>query len=214
MVHKILENIVRDIWKDVLSKGVYEIDREIIVEAINREIKNNRSKILVQMDIYLQEILIPLLSENIEIFFKKLASKYKNISIRRFQGEKDAGKNTPFIQDKIDVYLRGKADLVIESDIGNEIIDYKTGGSKETQLDYYSIILFGDETKAEKSIFNVIKGEIKIAEKIELTKEELKENILEFIDNPFYIRSEKKNVCEINGNICEYIDICGKKRDL
>lgn len=214
MVHKILENIVRDIWKDVLSKGIYEIDREIIVEAINREIKNNRSKILVQMDIYLQEILIPLLSENIEIFFKKLASKYRNINIRRFQGEKDAGKNTSFIQDKIDVYLRGKADLVIESDMGNEIIDYKTGGAQEAQLDYYSIILFGDETKAEKTIFNVIKGDMKAPNKVELTKEGLKENILEFLDNPFYIRNEKKNVCENNGHSCEYIDICGKKRDL
>lgn len=214
MVHKILENIVRDIWKDVLSKGIYEIDREVIVEAINREIKNNRSKILVQMDIYLQEILIPLLSENIEIFFKKLASKYRNINIRRFQGEKDAGKNTPFIQDKIDVYLRGKADLVIESDIGNEIIDYKTGGAQEAQLDYYSIILFGDETKAEKTIFNVIKGDMKAPNKVELTKEGLKENILEFLDNPFYIRSERKNICENNGHSCEYIDICGKKRDL
>lgn len=214
MVHKILENIVRDIWKDVLSKGIYEIDREIIVEAINREIKNNRSKILVQMDIYLQEILIPLLSENIEIFFKKLALKYRNINIRRFQGEKDAGKNIPFIQDKIDVYLRGKADLVIESDMGNEIIDYKTGGAQEAQLDYYSIILFGDETKAEKTIFNVIKGDMKAPNKVELTKEGLKENILEFLDNPFYIRNEKKNVCENNGHSCEYIDICGKKRDL
>lgn len=214
MVHKILENIVRDIWKDVLSKGIYEIDREVIVEAINREIKNNRSKILVQMDIYLQEILIPLLSENIEIFFKKLASKYRNINIRRFQGEKDAGKNIPFIQDKIDVYLRGKADLVIESDMGNEIIDYKTGGAQEAQLDYYSIILFGDETKAEKTIFNVIKGDMKAPNKVELTKEGLKENILEFLDNPFYIRNEKKNVCENNGHSCEYIDICGKKRDL
>lgn len=214
MVHKILENIVRDIWKEVLSKGIYEIDREIIVEAINREIKNNRSKILVQMDIYLQEILIPLLSENIEIFFKKLASKYRNINIRRFQGEKDAGKNTPFIQDKIDVYLRGKADLVIESDMGNEIIDYKTGGAQEAQLDYYSIILFDDETKAEKTIFNVIKGDMKAPDKVELTKEGLKENILEFLDNPFYIRSERKNICENNGHSCEYIDICGKKRDL
>lgn len=214
MVHKILENIVRDIWKDVLSKGIYEIDREVIVEAINREIKNNRSKILVQMDIYLQEILIPLLSENIEIFFKKLASKYRNINIRRFQGEKNAGKNTPFIQDKIDVYLRGKADLVIESDMGNEIIDYKTGGAQEAQLDYYSIILFGDETKAEKTIFNVIKGDMKAPDKVELTKEGLKENILEFLDNPFYIRNEKKNICENNGHSCEYINICGKKRDL
>ena len=214
MVHKILENIVRDIWKEVLSKGIYEIDREIIVEAINREIKNNRSKILVQMDMYLQEILIPLLSENIEIFFKKLALKYRNINIRRFQGEKDAGKNTPFIQDKIDVYLRGKADLVIESDMVNEIIDYKTGGAQEAQLDYYSIILFGDETKAEKTIFNVIKGDMKAPDKVELTKEGLKENILEFLDNPFYIRNEKKNICENNGHSCEYINICGKKRDL
>ena len=83
------------------------------------------------MDIYLQEILTPLLSENIEMFFKKLASKYKNINIKRFQGEKDAGKDTIFIQNEVDVYLKGKADLVIESDIGNEIIDYKTGGSQK-----------------------------------------------------------------------------------
>ena len=110
--------------------------------------------------------------------------------------------------------MRGKADLVIESDMGNEIIDYKTGGAQEAQLDYYSIILFGDETKAEKTIFNVIKGDMKAPDKVELTKEGLKENILEFLDNPFYIRNEKKNICENNGHSCEYIDICGKKRDL
>lgn len=214
MVHKILENIVKDIWKEVLSKGIYEIEREKIVEAINKELKNNRAKILVQLDIYLQEILTPLLSENIEIFFKKLASKYKNINIKRFQGEKDAGKDTIFIQNEVDVYLKGKADLVIESDIGNEIIDYKTGGSQKNQLDYYSIILFGDETRAEKAIFNVLKGEIQESNKISLTKEELKENIIDFLNNQVYVRSEKKSVCENNGHSCEYIDICGKKRDL
>ena len=214
MVHKILENIVKDIWKEVLSKGIYEIEREKIVEAINKELKNNRAKILVQLDIYLQEILTPLLSENIEMFFKKLASKYKNINIKRFQGEKDAGKDTIFIQNEVDVYLKGKADLVIESDIGNEIIDYKTGGSQKNQLDYYSIILFGDETRAEKAIFNVLKGEIQESNKISLTKEELKENIIDFLNNQVYVRSEKKSVCENNGHSCEYIDICGKKRDL
>lgn len=214
MVHKILENIVKDIWKEVLSKGIYEIEREKIVEAINKELKNNRAKILVQLDIYLQEILTPLLSENIEMFFKKLASKYKNINIKRFQGEKDAGKDTIFIQNEVDVYLKGKADLVIESDIGNEIIDYKTGGSQKNQLDYYSIILFGDETRAEKAIFNVLKGEIQESNKISLTKEELKENIIDFLNNRVYVRSEKKSVCENNGHSCEYIDICGKKRDL
>ena len=142
MVHKILENIVKDIWKEIIiAKGIYEIEREKIVEAINKELKNNRAKILVQLDIYFQEILTPLLSENIEMFFKKLASKYKNINIKRFQGEKDAGKDTIFIQNEVDVYLKGKADLVIESDIGNEIIDYKQEALKKSArlLLYYFI---------------------------------------------------------------------------
>lgn len=214
MVHKILENLVKDIWKEVLNRGIYQVEREKIADAIKREIKNNRAKILVQLDIYFQEILIPLITDNIENFFKKLSQQYKNISIKRFQGEKDAGKNIPFIKDKIDVYLKGKADLVIESEAGNEIIDYKTGGSQKNQLDYYSIILFGDEDKSEKSIFNVLDGKIEKSEKIELTKELLQENIINFLESSFYLRSEKKSVCENNGNVCEYIDICGKKRNL
>ena len=214
MVHKILENLVKDIWKEVLNRGIYQVEKEKIADTIKREIKNNRAKILVQLDIYFQEILIPLITDNIENFFKKLSQQYKNIGIKRFQGEKDAGKNTPFLKDRIDVYLRGKADLVIESETGNEIIDYKTGGSQKNQLDYYSIILFGDENKSEKSIFNVLDGKIEKSEKIELTKELLQENIINFLESSFYLRSEKKSVCENNGNVCEYIDICGKKRNL
>lgn len=214
MVHKILENLVKDIWKEVLNRGIYQVEREKIADAIKREIKNNRAKILVQLDIYFQEILIPLITDNIENFFKKLSQQYKNIGIKRFQGEKDAGKNIPFIKDKIDVYLKGKADLVIESEAGNEIIDYKTGGSQKNQLDYYSIILFGDENKSEKSIFNILDGKIEKSEKIELTKELLQENIINFLESSFYLRSEKKSVCENNENVCEYIDICGKKRNL
>lgn len=214
MIHKILENLVKDAWKEILNRGIYQIEREKIVDAIKKEIKNNRAKILVQLDIYFQEILTPIITDNIEYFFKFLSKKYKNINIKRFQGEKDAGKNIPFIKDKIDIYLKGKADLVIESEIGNEIIDYKTGGSQKNQLDYYSIILFGDENKSEKAIFNVLDGKIDKSKKIELTKEILEENIKNFLEDPFYTRTEKKSICENNGNICEYIDICGKKRSL
>ena len=83
------------------------------------------------------------------MFFKKLASKYKNINIKRFLGRKRCRERSQiFIQNEVDVYLKGKADLVIESDIGNEIIDYKTGGSQKNQL--IITLLFYLEMKLEQ----------------------------------------------------------------
>ena len=89
-----------------------------------------------------------------------------------------------------------------------EIIDYKTGGANKEQLDYYSIILYEDEKKAQKSIFNVWKGSIEAHEEIKLTKEALKEDIIDFLKSNEYSLAEKTTVC----NSCEYIKICGRGR--
>ena len=128
---------------------------------------------------------------------------------KRFQSEKSSYENTPFYSGDIDVYLRGRADLVIESEIGNEIIDYKTGNKQDGQLDYYTIILYGESGQAKKLVFNAWKGKIEREDKVVLTREKLEENIKNFVDSQEYMRAEKKTPC----TTCEYYNICGRGRE-
>ena len=190
------------------EKGNFSIDNNYIKEILSKHFSYNRAKIPLHMDNYCSEIMIPIIASNIEKFFNYIEAKYSNIEIKRFQGEKGVYETKPFIDGDIQIFLRGVADLVIESEIGNEIIDYKTGGANKEQLDYYSIILYEDEKKAQKSIFNVWKGSIEAHEEIKLTKEALKEDIIDFLKSNEYSLAEKTTVC----NSCEYIKICGRGR--
>ena len=208
LVHKVLEEIVKGMWKEVISKGNFNIDNNYIKEILSKHFSYNRAKIPLHMDNYCSEIMIPIIASNIDKFFNYIEAKYSNIEIKRFQGEKGVYETKPFIDGDIQIFLRGVADLVIESEIGNEIIDYKTGGANKEQLDYYSIILYEDEKKAQKSIFNVWKGSIEAHEEIKLTKEALKEDIIDFLKSNEYSLAEKTTVC----NSCEYIKICGRGR--
>ena len=142
-------------------------------------------------------------------FFRDLKANYEGIAIKRFQSEKSSYENTPFYSGDIDVYLRGRADLVIESEIGNEIIDYKTGNKQDGQLDYYTIILYGESGQAKKLVFNAWKGKIEREDKVVLTREKLEENIKSFVDSQEYMRAEKKTPC----TTCEYYNICGRGRE-
>lgn len=208
LIHKVLEEIVKGMWKEVISKGNFEIDNVYITEVLSRHFSHNRAKIPVHMDNYCSEIMIPIITANIEKFFSYIEAKYQNVKIKRFQGEKGVYETNPFIDGDIQIFLRGVADLVIESEIGNEIIDYKTGGANKEQLDYYSIILYEDEKKAQKYIFNVWKGNIEVHEEIKLTKEGLKEDIIDFLKSSEYSLAEKTGTC----SSCEYIKICGRGR--
>nr|WP_232010014.1 hypothetical protein [Fusobacterium varium] len=52
------------------------------------------------------------------------------------------------------------------------------------------------------------KGSIEAHEEIKLTKEALKEDIIDFLKSNEYSLAEKTTVC----NSCEYIKICGRGR--
>ena len=110
--------------------------------------------------------------------------------------------------DDIDVFITGRADLIIETYDGKKmIVDYKTGGKRTEQLDIYSIIMYGDEQEAEKIIYNVIEAEYEKITKLAISKEELELILNKFISEKKYSRAEKKTSC----NNCEYINICRKE---
>ena len=68
-------------------------------------------------------------------------------------------------------------------------------------------MLFGDETNTQKEIFNLIKGELILSEKIFLTKDSLKEILNNFIVDKKYNLSEKNSSC----TYCHYHEICKKE---
>ena len=208
IVHKVLERIVQGMWKNVLGTGKIEVSLNDIVALLKEEFKFSREKIQVHMDNYIYQILIPILAENISKFFKMLNKKYENSKITRFQSERGRYEEDPYYSGHIDIYLTGRADLIIETPLGNSIIDYKTGNSSNGQLDYYSIILYGDENSTDKAFFNVWSGEYKKITKPELTKSEMEEVLGQFSDIDYYLPAEKKSTC----SSCEYAKICRRER--
>lgn len=209
IVHKVLEEYVNSIWKKVLQDGISEVEYGEIEKRLKRAFKKERAKIPLYMDNYCEDIMIPVISKNIVRFFRDLKTNYEGVAIKRFQSEKSSYEKSPFYSGDIEVYLKGRADLVIESDMGNEIIDYKTGSKKDGQLDYYTIILYGESGLAKKLVFNAWKGQIEREDKVILTREKLEENIKNFVISQEYVRAEKKNICRE----CEYYNICGRGRE-
>lgn len=206
IVHKVLEDIVKNIWKDAL-KGDINIESQDVELMLRKEFKKERDKIEIHMDNYILEILIPVLKKNIVYFFNLLKKNYKNQNIKRFQSEKRKNETIPYYSGKLDVYLTGRADLVVETDIHNLIIDYKTGGNNSEQLDYYSILLYEHEDGCKKAFFNVWTGEYKEIDKVSLTKEELDNIIIEFSNSSNFQMCQQIKNC----NSCMYNGLCRRE---
>jgi len=116
---------------------------------------------------------------------------------------------------------RGKADLIIKTENREFIIDFKTGGMNELQLDFYSILYAGEADLTEKYIFNVDKCSLEKPSKIRLVKDEigrekidfegknktlkvLETELDEFLKLGVYERTDRASSC----GRCEYMEIC------
>ena len=203
IVHRVLERVVKEMWKDVLH-GNLDVDIENIKRKLDFEFDRARYMIQVHMDNYIRQILIPLLGNNIYRFFEIIKKKYGNRKITRFQGEKSKFEERPYYSGNIDVNLIGRADLVIETDNGNTVIDYKTGNGSAEQLDYYNIILYDDDPTTKKVIFNVWKCEYQEFDKPKLKKEDVDAVVKNLSDSEFYAMSEKASKCKS----CIYNRLC------
>lgn len=204
-VHSVLEKVIDNTWKNIVFENNFYVDEEWIEKLLLDYFFYNRDKIPVHLDNYFKEILIPRFRDNILKLFKELERTYSDKKIRRFESEKVNWDNRePFVDDEIKFYITGRVDFILESLGENLILDFKTGKKQDKQLDFYSILLYGDENKATKGIYNVFNGELEYSEKVELTRESLKESIINFLKKDTYSLSEKKSSCMY----CEYMNIC------
>ena len=186
----------------------FYVDKEYVNEIVDGILLENKMKIPVYLDLFFQEIMFPKIKENIFKFYREIERELAGKKIKIFWSEKGKTENVSFLSDKMDIFITGRADLVIETEDGERyIVDYKTGGKKGEQLDIYSIIMYGDENVAHKIIYNAIQGEYEKLIKTDITKEKLMEEFENFIDSSEYRRAEKKSAC----TLCEYGNICRRE---
>ena len=208
VVHKIFEKITDKIYMNIKKYNNFYVDEKYVDEIIDDILLENKMKIPVYLDLYFQEVMFPKIKENVLKFYREIEKELSNKKIKIFWGEKGKTQNVSFLSDKIDVFITGRADLIIETeDEEKYIVDYKTGGKKGEQLDIYSIIMYGDENSAHKIIYNAIKGEYEKLVKPDITKEKLMEEFENFINGNEYKRAEKISDC----NNCEYKNICKRE---
>lgn len=205
-IHEVFEKLTDKMWKKILNISDYSVTNEEIEELLYKSFYANRKRVPVYLDNYFIQILIPRFTKNIVKFYKEIENLYIEKKVKRIESEKNSRKEL-FLKGDVEVTLSGRVDLVIETTTNNHIIDFKTGSKIDNQLDFYTIMLYGDENAAQKSIYNAFEGSIENQEKAKLTRESLKEGLIEFFKSGSYFLSEKKSGCLY----CEYGDICRRE---
>ncbi len=205
-VHEVFEKLTDKMWKKIVNLSDYSVSYEEVESLLYSSFRNNRKRVPIYLDNYFTGILIPRFARNILKFYKEIENLYIEKKVKRIESEKNSRKE-PFLKGDVEVTLGGRVDLVVETTTNNHIIDFKTGSKIDNQLDFYSIMLYGDETKSYKSIYNAFEGKLENQEKVKLTREILKERLIEFFKEEIYSLSEKKSGCQY----CEYGDICRRE---
>ncbi|MGL5429076.1 MAG: PD-(D/E)XK nuclease family protein, partial [Cetobacterium sp.] len=142
-VHDVFEKLTDKMWKKILNLSDYSVSYEEVEELLYTSFRNNRKKIPIYLDNYFTGILIPRFARNILKFYKEIEDLYIEKKVKRIESEKNSRKE-PFLKSDVEVTLSGRVDLVIETTTNNHIIDFKTGSKIDNQLDFYSIMLYGD----------------------------------------------------------------------
>ena len=203
IIHELMEEIANEKKADV-KNGNFSLDRIDIEELLRNALYKRRLQIPFHLDNYYKEIMFPVFVDGIRKFYKELEKAIGEQNIISFSGEKS--KKKELIDENLKVILSGRIDLIIEASGDNYILDYKTGQGDPKQLDFYSILYYGEENKAKKYIFNAWEGKLEefSNRKNPLTYSHMKNQIREFISDPIYKRTEKHSTC----SRCEYQQVC------
>lgn len=205
IVHSLFEKVFKE-YKENIKNGDFTISKNRVHEIFENIYRDNLYKIPKELHQYFTEIIMPHYEESVLIFFYGLARELNNSDVRSFIEEKDNKKT--LLKDKIELGIKGRADLVIESSENKYIIDIKTGGSINSQLSFYELLYFGEGNLARKYIYNA--WDKKLEEKEDsISLDEFKMSLREFIDKENYYRAEKTGTCRN----CKYQNICRMRWD-
>ena len=217
ILHKTLEEIFRENWKNILqSSENLLISTDIIEKYLKRNIWKEELKIEIFMKNYINEVLTPRLISNIEKFFKVLYEELKGEKILRIEAEKKSKtQDKAYLKyDEIEVFLNGRADLLIETSKARYIVDFKTGGYKKEQLEFYAIMFYGSDNSLPvySTAYNFwdeqeaknFKFEKHLIDKLPEKDSQFKELLIEFFKNKYYVLPKKSALKESDYDFNEY----------
>ena len=217
ILHKTLEEIFRENWKNILqSSENLLISTDIIEKHLKRNIWKEELKIEIFMKNYINEVLTPRLVSNIEKFFKVLYEELKGEKILRIEAEKKSKtQDKAYLKyDEIEVFLNGRADLLIETSKARYIVDFKTGGYKKEQLEFYAIMFYGSDNSLPvySTAYNFwdeqeaknFKFEKHLIDKLPEKDSQFKELLIEFFKNKYYVLPKKSALKESEYDFNEY----------
>lgn len=218
--HNILENIIKNNYKKFIEHSDNLIlDLNYIENAVKSEFDKFKYKIDREINFYIETFLVKKLSTNICKFFQDIHMELKDKKIEKFYSEKSKFDSSAFIEEKIKIYLNGRVDLLINTNIYNEILDFKTGKENKEQLLFYNLMLFDSSPNTLLSTYNLWEGKkininLKEDENVDF-KENFKNKILDFINSDIYNLSDKKSSCMncIYKNICPKEEVLNEKID-
>ena len=211
--HEIMEKIVESKRDEIIANKNFYVEKEYVEKVIEKIVKRDMGKkIPYYFEKYYLEALIPKLVNNILKFFMNIKVRYEKANIRNIEIEKITPQEKIFMdKNNIEVFLNGKVDLLITTDVEYNIYDHKTGKPKDGQMDFYRIAFFPESNSVKKWIYNGWDGELKEEEEETLTIEEMEVEISRFIVNERLAMVEPNR----NGNFpackeCIYKKICGR----
>ncbi len=204
-------NLAHDIFEEVLMKYIKEPGRfeplqgqEInvakIYEIVERLIDQPGRKLKLPHlnSNYYREIIYRNLAEGVKRFFREISKELAgrrvvDIHVEQY-GYKEISEG---------IYQSAKGDLIIDTDRDRHIIDFKTGGKIDRQLDYYGILYTGVADGAHRYIYSIDKNILEKAEKVVMTRENLVEGVENLLDSEIYERNYTSR-CKR----CEYWVVC------
>jgi hypothetical protein len=203
LAHELFETVLDKLekTKDYTPFIEGEINKEFVMEVLEVFIKRRKLKLPMLNEKYYTEIIYKNLVKSVGIFFRKMSFQLKGMEIKKLIIEKNLREK--LIDEIKTIEGSAKADLIIVTENKDFIIDFKTGGLNERQLDFYSILYEGEADSSRKYIFNVDKGELKESIKVKMYSEDLNEELKSWIKSGEYERV-KSSKC----GRCEYVEIC------
>lgn len=205
IVHSLYEKAFVEYKKSIIT-GDFVVSKTKIHEIFENIHRDNIYKIPKELNQYFTEILMPHYEESLITFFSVLSKELNDSKLESFIEEKNNEKI--LLKEDINLGIRGRADLVMETGENKYIIDIKTGASIDSQLNFYELLYFGEGNSAKKYIYNAWDKKLDEKDKT-LSMDEFKMTLKEFLSKEFYERAEKTGTCRN----CKYQNICRMRWD-